>query len=60
MTDKLTNMTKRRAADKATQTTTKAAGLTVQQARELLTREDVPVRLAVGAGGLLAFAGVTK
>lgn len=53
-------MTKRRAADKATKTTKKATGLTVSQARELLTREDVPVRLAVGAGGLLAFHGVTR
>lgn len=51
-------MTKRRVPAQAENTTTKATGLTVQQARELLMREDVPVRVAVSVGGLLAFAGV--
>lgn len=55
----MTDMTNRRVPAPAENTTTKATGLTVQQARELLKREDVPVRLAVSVGGLLAFQGVT-
>lgn len=53
-------MEKRRAAAEAGNPIKKATGLTVQQARDILNREDVPVRLAVSVGGLLAFQGVTR
>lgn len=50
-------MTKRRVPATAENTTTKATGLTVRQARAILENEDSPVRLAVSVGGLLAFHG---
>lgn len=48
-------MTRRRIHSKVDQTPHKAAGLTLSQARVILSFEDASVRDAVKAGGLLLF-----